>query len=153
MLRTGGPDDLPEVVRLLRAMLDELTTYGYRELVDDPVPWGAFMERAERGLAAADHHFLLAEIDGDIVGVAEARAMDSSPLRRRVRLLHIHSMYVVPEHRRAGIGQALLDAVLEWGGREGCDQVELDVLVANPARALYEKAGFRDFELKMTRDL
>jgi GNAT superfamily N-acetyltransferase len=62
-------------------------------------------------------------------------------------------VYVVPEHRRRGIGRALLNAALEWGRGEGCDEAELDVLVANPARALYEGAGFRDFEMKMTLDL
>jgi GNAT superfamily N-acetyltransferase len=52
-----------------------------------------------------------------------------------------------------GIGQALLKAALEWGSQVGCVIAELNALVGNPARFLYEKSGFREFEVQMTLKL
>jgi len=43
----------------------------------------------------------------------------------------------------------LLEAVLEWGREKGCAEAELNMLVSNPARRLYEKLGFKEFQLEM----
>ena len=69
--------------------------------------------------------------------------------RLAVLVLHIHSIYVEPSHRGEGIGQRLLEAVLEWGRGKGCVEAELSVLARNPANKLYENAGFEVFELEM----
>jgi GNAT superfamily N-acetyltransferase len=69
------------------------------------------------------------------------------------RILHIHALYVDPDHRRRGIGRALLQTAFEWGRTAGCTATELNVLVSNPARTLYEGLGFRAFQTEMVRDL
>ena len=55
----------------------------------------------------------------------------------------ILSLGIVPEHRRQGAGQALLNAVMEEAARLGRPSVVLEVAADNgAARALYAGAGF-----------
>jgi GNAT superfamily N-acetyltransferase len=53
------------------------------------------------------------------------------------------SIEVHPEHRRRGLGLAVMDALLEWGAEQGATTAYLQVLGDNaPALALYERLGF-----------
>jgi GNAT superfamily N-acetyltransferase len=54
------------------------------------------------------------------------------------------SIEVAPEHRRRGLGLAVMDALLEWGAEQGATTAYLQVLGDNaPAVALYDRLGFR----------
>jgi ribosomal-protein-alanine N-acetyltransferase len=58
--------------------------------------------------------------------------------------LHINNMAVRVEHRRRGIGSALLTRILEEGQGLGANVAFLEVRAGNSlAQALYEKCGFR----------
>lgn len=52
------------------------------------------------------------------------------------------SIAVVPGWRGRGIGSALLTATLAAAGEAGCSAVSLSVESDNPARRLYQRAGF-----------
>ena len=84
---------------------------------------------------------LLAEApDGEIVGRLSL-ARDPHPASRHVADL---GLMVDAEHRRRGIGRALLDAAVDWARQEGVRKLELHVFPHNePAIALYESFGFR----------
>jgi ribosomal protein S18 acetylase RimI-like enzyme len=49
---------------------------------------------------------------------------------------------VVPSRRRHGVGQELLDALLERARAEGVTQVSLSVEAGSPAVGFYERNGF-----------
>ena len=68
-------------------------------------------------------------------------------------VVHIHALYVRPRYRGEGLGRELLEQALTWGRARGCSEATLSVLVGNPARGLYEGAGFEAFELQMRRNL
>jgi ribosomal protein S18 acetylase RimI-like enzyme len=53
------------------------------------------------------------------------------------------SLAVAPTSRRRGIGTQLLTEAIEQARREGYSAVSLSVMTDNPARFLYERAGFR----------
>jgi RimJ/RimL family protein N-acetyltransferase len=59
----------------------------------------------------------------------------------------IFGMHVAPEHRRRGVGTALLDHLVDDVRRDpGILQLILTVTDSNrAARTLYERAGFRSF--------
>jgi ribosomal-protein-alanine N-acetyltransferase len=58
--------------------------------------------------------------------------------------LHIHSIATHPDHRRGGVGAALLARALAEGQAAGCRLAILEVRRGNtPAIAMYERAGFR----------
>jgi GNAT superfamily N-acetyltransferase len=52
------------------------------------------------------------------------------------------SIAVVPSRRRHGLGQELMDALLEAARAEGHAQVSLSVEADSPAVAFYERNGF-----------
>jgi GNAT superfamily N-acetyltransferase len=54
----------------------------------------------------------------------------------------VTDLYVEPELRGRGVGTGLLSAGLDWLRGRGYRRVLLNVTVGNPARRLYEKAGF-----------
>lgn len=56
---------------------------------------------------------------------------------------------VIPQRREKGIGQYLMESMLQYASDQGCTLVQLEVIVGNdPARHLFEKLGF-----EVTRDL
>lgn len=58
--------------------------------------------------------------------------------------LHINNVAVRENYRRSGIGQRLLDRILEEGKRSGVGAAFLELRAGNSAAlALYEKCGFR----------
>jgi ribosomal-protein-alanine N-acetyltransferase len=58
--------------------------------------------------------------------------------------LHINNVAVRENYRRQGIGQTLLDRILEAGKRAGVARAFLELRAGNDAAlALYEKCGFR----------
>jgi GNAT superfamily N-acetyltransferase len=99
-----------------------------------------------------DHLFRIAETADTppaAIGVVEARVLYPPRIYSICRVLHIHSLYVVPEHRMRGVGQALMRSALEWGKRRRCLEAELSTLACNPARTLFEELGFEVVELGM----
>ena len=52
-------------------------------------------------------------------------------------------MFVRPQARGCGVGEAIIDAVLGWAGRKGATAMHLWVTETNKAaRVLYERCGF-----------
>lgn len=63
-------------------------------------------------------------------------------------ILNIHDLAVLPAHRGKGIATSLLNKAEEIARRRGCCKLTLEVLENNaPARAAYDKFGFRGYEL------
>jgi [ribosomal protein S18]-alanine N-acetyltransferase len=63
--------------------------------------------------------------------------------------LHIHSIAVHPDRRRAGLAAALVAHALAEGRAAGCTIATLEVRRSNrPAIALYERAGFRTVSVR-----
>ncbi len=88
----------------------------------------------------ANHAQYVAEVDGRIVGWADAipGGRDSTAHMAAV------GMGIVESCRGQGIGRQLLEQVIEHCWRNRLVRIELEVFVDNaPAIALYEKLGFQ----------
>ncbi|MGA7436462.1 MAG: GNAT family N-acetyltransferase [Solirubrobacterales bacterium] len=58
---------------------------------------------------------------------------------------YLEELYVKPDRRRQGTGQALMEAILDEARRRGAERIELGTGEDDfGARALYEKFGFRN---------
>ncbi len=70
------------------------------------------------------------------------------------RHAHIFLLYVVSEHRRRGIGKALMEYVENWAIIRGDRQIGLQVFKSNqPALNLYNQLGYQTQSLWMVKSL
>ena len=66
----------------------------------------------------------------------------------------VHDVFVRPDHRRQGIGAALLAAAELFVRERGARELRLGVLDRNEnARAVYRRKGFRDYARVLTKPL
>lgn len=67
---------------------------------------------------------------------------------------HVFLLYVSPEHRRQGIGSALMRHAETWARARGDRQMGLQVFQHNlPALRLYEKLGYQTQSLWMVKPI
>lgn len=67
---------------------------------------------------------------------------------------HIFLLYVSPDHRRQGIGSALMHHVEAWAKAKGNRQIGLQVFQQNqPALRLYEKLGYQPQSISMIKPI
>ena len=70
------------------------------------------------------------------------------------RHAHIFLLYVEPEHRRRGIGTALLRYLENWAIQRGDRQIGLQVFQSNQAALnLYNQLGYETQSLWMVKSL
>ena len=135
----ADPRDAGDVVALLDAYA--------RDPMGGGAPLGdAVKARLIGDLAANPQAFsLLARVDDQAVGLANC-FMGYSTFAA-APLINIHDLAVLPGHRGAGIGKALLVSVEAEALKRGACKITLEVLSGNPARHLYARQGYGDYQL------
>jgi GNAT superfamily N-acetyltransferase len=96
--------------------------------------------------------FWVAVFDDRVVGMVgvrrdfrEGTAPSRAAWRDRDDVAELRRLRVAPEARRLGIGAALTRAVIDWCRADGVPFLHLHTTSAQlPARALYERLGFRE---------
>jgi len=98
-------------------------------------PWTREMYLAELNNTGVSYFYLARAPTGDVVGFCSFWHV--------LEELHINNLAVLPAHRRARMGTALLLRVLEDGAKLGARRATLEVRRSNEAaQKLYEKFGF-----------
>jgi ribosomal protein S18 acetylase RimI-like enzyme len=129
------PEEAAEVARLLAAFR---TWYGKDEPSDE-----AFLASVRKLIGSEHTEYLLGATDGAPVAVAQVRYRHS--VWTSADDCWLEDLYVEDAARGAGLGRAMVEAVLARAQERACRRVELDVDDANtPARALYESLGFAE---------
>jgi GNAT superfamily N-acetyltransferase len=118
----------------------------------DPMGGGAALAddvkaRLVGDLAANSHAFsLIARQGGDEVGLANCFVGYST--FAAAPLINIHDFAVLPGHRGAGIGRALMAVIEAEALKRGACKITLEVLSGNhPAQRLYAACGYGDYQL------
>jgi len=129
-IRKFTPDDLQAVMKINRAALPEnYTDYFFIDLHD------RFPET-----------FIVAEQEGEIVGYIMSRVevgLANLGLGGLTRKGHVVSIAVMPQSRRKGVAQALINAAIDGMRNYKAKQCYLEVRVTNQAGInLYKKLGF-----------
>jgi putative acetyltransferase len=133
-IRAERPDH-PEVVRLLDA-LDEYLGSLYAPEDNHILDLQA--------LRSADVDFLVADVDGGIVGCGAARRMPGEPATDGVAYGEIKRMYVDPAHRGRRIGEQLIGALEARLAGQGIRRALLETgRDQREAVRLYERCGYR----------
>jgi ribosomal protein S18 acetylase RimI-like enzyme len=136
-VRRAGVEDAEAVGRML---------HDFNSEYDDPTPGpGAMGKRIAELLESGDVTVL---IGGDRpAGLALLRFRPS--LWSESLDCYLEELYVVPDLRGRGLGQALMEAAIETARAEGAGYMDLGTAETDTAaRALYEKMGFSRTEGK-----
>jgi RimJ/RimL family protein N-acetyltransferase len=137
IVRPAHPADAEGLAKLGHAVGSEpegwlVSTNGWRDASDER----RYLRAIRRYPNAAVY---VAEEDGAIVGRLSI-ARDQHPASRHVADL---GLMVAADHRRRGVGTALLEAAVEWARQAGVRKLELHVFPWNEAAiALYDRFGF-----------
>ena len=138
VVRRAEPGDAAALVELAEAVASEPEGW----LISDGT-WRTPGEerRYLRALRRyGDAAVFVAELEDEIVGRLSI-GRDPHPASRHVADL---GLMVASEHRRRGVGKALLEVAVDWARDAGIRKLELHVFPHNDAAiALYEGFGFR----------
>lgn len=144
--RQARPSDLEALLPLVEAFAREQESQMPINTLTDN-----FMQFARAGIAQAVQNpagcvMVAEETEGDaakMVGYAVGMAQEPPPIFEPVTYLFVSDLYVVPGHRRQGVGRALVERVRGWGWVKGIYRVSLVLPTSSPAQELYAKLGFR----------
>jgi ribosomal-protein-alanine N-acetyltransferase len=129
-LRKFTPDDLQSVMQINRVCLPENYTDYF------------FIDLHER----FPETFIVAEENGKTAGYIMCRVevgLSNYGLGGLIRKGHVVSIAVLPQHRRRGVAQALINTAIEGMRHYKAKQCYLEVRVTNAMGiALYKKLGF-----------
>ncbi|HEX4262390.1 MAG TPA: GNAT family N-acetyltransferase [Acetobacteraceae bacterium] len=133
MIRVATPDDVPTVLRFVRALAE------YERLAHEVRATEADFRAALFG-PSPRAHALLAERDGAAIGAA-VWFYDFSTFEGRPGLF-VEDVFVEPAHRGAGVGRAIFAWLARRALQEGCSRMNWSVLDWNaPSIAFYRGIG------------
>jgi len=122
----------------LRALETDPDAFGSTSAEERVKPDKAWQEWASAGWGLGDQATLVA-VDGDRwLGMGVCILPEAEP-----RSATVYAMWVDPAARRQGIGEQLLQELIEWASSKKVEELLLAVTEGNAASVnLYERAGF-----------
>ena len=136
-IRRATPADIPAITRIYAHAVRHGTASFELEPPDE-----SEMTRRQRGLLDGGYPYLVADIDGAVVGYAYAGPYRTRPA---YRYTVENSIYIAPEAHRRGLGRALLDRLIVE-----CEARNYRLMIAvigdsaqTPSIELHRAAGFR----------
>jgi len=135
-LRAATPADIPAITRIY----EHAVRFGTASFELEP-PDGAEMAKRQRALLDGGFPYIVAEVDGAVVGYAYA-----GPYRPRpaYRFSVEDSIYIAPEAQRRGLGRVLLAQLI--ADSEACGFRQMIAVIGDSANAssieLHRALGF-----------
>jgi ribosomal protein S18 acetylase RimI-like enzyme len=122
----------------LRALQDAPTAFSSTYAAEFQLTDAEWLKRAARWTDETSIAYLAVDA-GSACGIA-AGFLDKNDATRA----HLVSMWVAPTHRRRGIGQELVDKIVDWARLKSARTLMLLVTSNNhPAIGFYQQLGFR----------
>lgn len=114
-----------------------------------PLWWVDFVEKGENNTSKSEYSPLT--LSSPVACLWIGNAVDQVSGSRHA---HIFLVYVAPQHRRRGIGTALMQYAQNWAKSRGDRQIGLQVFPANTAALnLYDRLGYQTQSLWMIKSL
>ena len=97
---------------------------------------------------------LVAEREGRLIGFVYVGYEEISYQDLATRSVWVHDIYIEPDERHGGAGQALMDAAVQFGKERGATKLLLWTAESNvEARRFFERSGFRTTMREMMFEL
>ncbi|HZZ58437.1 MAG TPA: GNAT family N-acetyltransferase [Opitutaceae bacterium] len=137
-LRPATAADVPLILRFIRGLAEYEKLLHEVEATEDSLRRTLFPAEGP-----PSGHCLLAFAEGGTPAGFALYFFNYSTFLARPGL-YLEDLFVLPEHRRQGIGRALLLRLAQIANEKGCGRMEWSVLDWNrPAIAFYEALGAR----------
>ena len=137
-------------------LLKEETALGWLIVKEDPeqisasfdqIGWNrpaaqyeTYLKEQERG----DVHVFVATVDGLFAGYVTVKWEPEYPPFAEAGIPEIQDLNVLPQHRRRGIGTALMTHARRWAWDQGLQEILAETTTKNyPALCFYQKLGFQ----------
>jgi len=157
VLRQATRKDQPVVLRFHRELYiqfrdqvaapDVIPLFAYKDMD------GTLRDDVDGLLGTRTARVLLAERDGRALGYISGH-LELDSRRVLTRRGVIEDWFVDQDARGAGVGIALMNALLDWFRSENCEMAESGTWAFNDgARRAHAKAGFAEIEIKLRRRL
>ncbi|HEV2890177.1 MAG TPA: GNAT family N-acetyltransferase [Frankiaceae bacterium] len=135
-VRTATPADVPALVELWQQLREE----GPRRRAAEPAEAAA--GRIALVVQSEVARVLVAELDGEIVGMAQVSRTPPGLLSESTSIT-LAAMHVSDRHRRRGVGKALLTAAVAYAEEQGVEDVVVSVYPQHrEANRFYARLGF-----------
>ncbi len=108
----------------------------------------------KRDLAFKDRAIFIAIKNDKIMGMILGKIVNTLSITKFRKRGYISNLYVLPEQRRKGIGKRMAKALIKWFRAKNIKNLRLEVYSKNrPALNIYDKLGFKEYTIKMKKDL
>jgi GNAT superfamily N-acetyltransferase len=158
-IRSATPEDLDR----LRQLYDEFHSFHVRGVSDylrnpepDEVNPDEFAEAVADLIASVDKSLLVAEAEGEIVGLAETymNALPDSPFVISRRTATLQSLLVTEATRGIGVGGALVEAAERWATERGAEVIRTKVWeFPEGPLPFYERLGYSTIIRELAKDV
>ncbi len=124
----------------------------------EDITYGFVPASEEQIRAAFQGYFLVAELEGTVVGFVTASERMSDGLAvipEGTKYFEIDDIYVIPDHRSRGIGSLLLERVKERAKRDGFTHLHVFSGTKDLHQILqfYERDGFRGWSVQLYQSI
>ncbi|UZX02078.1 GNAT family N-acetyltransferase [Arthrobacter sp. CDRTa11] len=138
IVREGLPEDMPGLAALRATWAAEQDPAA----AEDPDFEAAFRDWAD----ANPRKVFVAEQDGELVGMLNLMIFQRMPKPRKEAScwVYLGNVYVLPQHRNAGIGRRLVEASVAFAQSIGAARMVLSP--SADSRSFYSRLGFQPAE-------
>lgn len=151
-IRAAGITDIDSI----RKLLDEQNAF-HAQLLPGFFQLSATDEsRVRVVLESADADYLVADEDGELIGLVEVCIAQTKNLPILVQKIYayLQEAIVSDAHRGRGIGSQLMACARSWARERGVQCLRTSVAPANDrARAFYAKRGFADIMISIESEI
>lgn len=149
-IREARRQDVGAIVALWKEMMAFHEAYDarFRFAADAPKDFQNHLTAILRSRSA---RVLVAQAGDRVIGYIMGEIQPRKPIYPAGKYAFISDICVTQEHRRSGVGRALVQNLMEWFRQQGVTAIELFVAEANPiSLAFWQAMGFKDY-LRMLR--
>jgi aminoglycoside 6'-N-acetyltransferase I len=144
-IRVLNGTDKNEWVRLRHQLWPE---HSLDELADDAATFLRSWDGQAYRRSTMPATVLLAELRaGGVIGFAEVDLRPYADGCRSSPVGYLEGWYVAPEHRKRGVGRALMEASEDWARHRGCTEMASDTPLDNSvSQSAHRALGYEEVE-------